>query len=180
MNKKLYSTLALVAVFIGLLGFVYFFEKDKVSKQEQEENTQKEEQYVLQLASEDINAITIRSQGEEFVFTKNDAQWSFDGEGKLNQVFIEGLMEDIFEAKTTVYFESENLDEYQLSTPNTEIVFGTTYNTSEILRIGGDGPGNVVYVKKDNANEIFAVSSESIKKHQSITKDTFLLGEESS
>lgn len=178
MDRKLYSTLALVAVFIGLLGFVFLFEKDKTSKEDQKDNTGQEEIYVLQVSPDDVSAIKITSEEKTFSFNKIEGSWQFDGEGELNQNFIDGLFANIFESKSTVYFNADNLDEYGLGSPSSTFEFQTTFGTTEKISIGNEAPGDRIYVQANDGKKIIVVSRDRMLQYRIIDESSFLLSKE--
>lgn len=151
---KFRTTLILVAVFAALLAFVWFFEKDREVKQEDE------------LETYDILAVD-RSMVKEIIFEQTDKKTKVvKGENgwqltepikfKARASKIEETLDELGNLVANQRIESDSLGEFGLDKPAIKIVMVLTDGSSQELLIGDKNPqATSIYVKASSSNYIY-------------------------
>jgi hypothetical protein len=184
LDKKYRSTVAVVLVFFALLAFVYFFEKDKESRVDQDANTVLEENIdVVSFPVEDVNRVEIKNQTETFSFEKREGVWVLlsDESLEVNELQITTLLNDMNALQATQTIPFENAADFLLNDPITYLEAQTV--TDELYRLSyGDTTlgGYEYYARINDNNDAFVVNAVLYQKLSTLTKDSFRKEVESS
>lgn len=170
MNIK--SLIIMFIILLSLGGF-YFYEVTKEKKQKTIEEKQKK---VFNLNVSEVTAIEIQFQNKENLRIERNKSWKITKpvQTKVDTVELERYLSTIDKAHFSRVIKEtvEDLDEFGLSEPSTQIVieFGTL---KEKLIIGSPAPvGFAYYARKEGGTNIFLLEDHIVKD---LSKDLFTL-----
>lgn len=153
-------TLALLVVFLGLLGYVYFYE----SKQPDSSVEQKARAFAVE--SDTIEELTVRPAGGESATLKKSAEgWALvePVAAKADENEVTGLTQGLasLEIQRVVDENATDFAQYGLAEPKVEVSFRAA-GTSEPIRllVGERTPtGGEVYARTAASNRVFLIAS---------------------
>lgn len=157
--SKYKTTIILLIVFIALLAFVYFFERNRANVKEEEIETYK----ILEFEKEKVKKISFNFNNKETVLEKDGYQvWQIikpirykAREGKIDNVF-----DEINKMEAEQKFESENLSEFGLKDPSLKISLVFDDDIEKTISFGDQNLEETkIYVKTSDSKEIFLVDA---------------------
>lgn len=177
LDKKYRSTIAVVIVFFGLLGFVFFFERDKEARIDIEENANIDQEInVVDFPTADVNQLRVKNESEELVFEKNEDTWKLQGDDAfdVNDLQVTTLINDLNDLTALRSVESENTDDFGLTEPRVQFEVKTVTEDSYVLSFGDTTlSGFEFFARLGDSNQIFVVDSILQTKINQLTKEDF-------
>ncbi len=157
-SKKFRTTYILIAIFAVLFLFVYFYEKDRLVKDPEEIETYQ----IIQIEESEIKQIKFSYDNKETIVKKDGEDWKIIKpiKYKARQQKISDIITEVNNAESEQKFESDNLAEYGLDNPTTEIIFTKNSDEEISLIIGNLNPQQTkAYIKTSLNNKIYLVDS---------------------
>ena len=169
--RGLTSTIVLVVVLAGLGGYIYFVDSERPAGGLEEKDK------VFAVEAEQLEEITVTSDGETTTLQKTDGVWKITApvavDADANEVA--GLTSAItgLEVSRVVAETAENLADYGLAEPRIKVAFKAAGGTSGELHIGDKTPTQSdMYAVKSGENRVLLVPAF---QETSLAKDTFAL-----
>jgi hypothetical protein len=173
------STLILLAVLAGLLGYIYFVESRKPGSSGGEEAKPK----VFAVAADKIAELSVKpATGDATVLRKADGQWKIvqPVESAADEGEVSGITSNLasLEIQRVVDEAPGDLKQYGLAQPRVDIGFKAAGETREHhLLVGEKTPaGGELYAKLPNEKKVFLISGYL---DTSLNKSTFDLRDKS-
>lgn len=158
--NKFKTTYILIAIFIILFLFVYFYEKDRVIVDENEVETHQ----VIQLDQENIKKIKFSYEDKTTIVIKDNDKWQITKPIKYQARTqkIEEVITELNNLESEQKFMAENISEYGLDDPTTQIDVTTNDDENIKIMLGNLNPQqNKVYLMTSLDDEIYLVDSTS-------------------
>ncbi|HOM98760.1 MAG TPA: DUF4340 domain-containing protein [Acidobacteriota bacterium] len=152
----------LLVIFLGLAGFVYFYE---IAGREKREKAEELASSLLGVEQDQITLVEIRRPGGESIrLEKVNDQWVLRApvEAVADRTNVDSLVRNLSTAKRERSFEQvspEDLEAYGLKNPPLEILIKAGEEEKTILLGNKDFSGNNLYVQVAGAPEVFLTSS---------------------
>lgn len=154
--KGLWSTLALVAVAVGLGAYIYFVDSERTDGEVKEK--------VFSVAADDIETLRVTAKGETSVLKKTDGTWMLvepvatDADQNEVTALLGGLTS--LDITREVDPNAANLAEFGLAAPKSDITFTTTSGVTGRVRLGDQTPaGSDLYAVKGDESRVFLVAT---------------------
>ena len=151
-----WSTLALVAVAVGLGAYIYFVDSEKPDTEVKEK--------VFAVAADAVEELRVVSKGDTSVLKKTDGTWKLveplatDADANEVTALVNGLTS--LELNREVDPKATDLAQYGLASPKTDITFTAQGGAKGRLRLGEQTPtGTDIYAVKDDDGRVFLVST---------------------
>ncbi|MBU1119123.1 DUF4340 domain-containing protein [Patescibacteria group bacterium] len=177
MHKRYITTIAVVLAFFALLAFVFFFEKDKKSKEDIEvEKEELQEIPVLGFAEDDVSRLVIQNANGTFTLTKDGESWKLaeDEAYDVNPLEVSSLIKYANNLVARSTFQAENKEEYGLTEPSIKATFDLTYDKQITLDFGDPTPDEAnIYVMSSESNDVLVVPVILFTQYSAVTKDSF-------
>ncbi len=153
-------------VFLGLLGFVYFYE---IKGGEERKEAAEKAKELLSFSEHEANRLELDHGDTLVVLEKESSKWQLKAPIKAmaDQDAVERLLnnlqeserERVIEDSVQVVADANLAAKYKLDTPRLKVVLGTSSGTSDTLFFGGDSPTErFTYVQQAGSNpQIFTV-----------------------
>jgi len=157
-SKKFRTTYILIATFIILFLFVYFYEKNRIVKNEDEIETHQ----IIQIDENEIKEIKFTNAEKETVVVKEEDGWKIIKPIKYQarQQKISEIIEEINNARSEQKIMSDDLSEYGFDQSIVSLLFIKNDGESIEIIFGGPNPQQTdIYVKTSISDEIFLVDS---------------------
>jgi hypothetical protein len=174
--RGVWSTLVLVLVLAGLLGYIYFIDARR-------EPGDDREQAFASVTAEDIEEVRIRSaEGETSRLTKTDGTWRLaepvQAEADENEISSITSSLASLDIQRVVDENASDLKQYGLDPARIEVAFRTRGSTDERrILLGEKTPtGGDLYARLPDGQRVFLVSSFL---DSTFNKDTFALRDKS-
>ncbi|MBU1167674.1 DUF4340 domain-containing protein [Patescibacteria group bacterium] len=175
MNKKHVYIAVLVAIFAGLLLYVFLVENKKKSKEEEEEvKDQSEVHQVLEFDKDKAQEIAIEDVSGKMTFKKEGENWTLleDPAFDVNNLKVQTLINTLSGLKATDKFESDNLSDFGLDKPQTKVYIRYEGGENAIEFGNKTIDAAEVYLKKNDDNSVYIVSLSTYIKFET-DKDSF-------
>lgn len=177
MDRKFRSTIVVVLIFFGLLAFVFFFEKDKESKVDSEENTNTTQSIdVLDFVEEDIVRLKVRNSSGVYTVEKREDVWVLleDEALDVNDLQVTQLIKDLQNLSASQSFESEVASDFGFDEIDYEVVATSATGEVYAVEFGDEALSDQeVYMRKQGTNQIYLVSVVAANEYQDITLDSY-------
>ncbi len=151
-----WSTLALVAVAVGLGAYIYFVDSKKSDTEVKEK--------VFAVTADAVEELRVVSKGDTSVLKKTDGTWKLveplatDADANEVTALVNGLTS--LELNREVDPKATDLAQYGLASPKTDITFTAQGGAKGRLRLGEQTPtGTDIYAVKDDDGRVFLVST---------------------
>ena len=163
-KKQLVTILSLCLVLVVAgIGYVVAsnYQKDKEKKEETEET---EEIKLYSLQQDDVTKLHFVNASHEMTLVKEDDVWkdASDADFPVNQDYVNAMLEDVATMTATklVVENPENLEQYELKTPNYTIELTDKDGTTKMLAIGLESAAaEGCYAYVDQADKIYTIAS---------------------
>jgi hypothetical protein len=155
---RLRSTGILLVVFALLAGYVYFFEIKKPLRQAPVDKST----WVLTLALDDVQQLTVANLGRSAAFVKSDGVWHIgasNGE-EADSTRLESVLLSLVDLQATRALTQslESLATYGLESPAMTVALGLINGGQETLLFGDRNPGGTqYYVLHKGSDPVFLV-----------------------
>ncbi len=151
-----WSTLALVAVAVGLGAYIYFVDSKKSDTEVKEK--------VFAVAADAVEELRVVSKGDTSVLKKTDGTWKLveplatDADTNAVTALVNSLT--TLELNREVDPKATDLAQYGLASPKTDITFTAKGGAKGRIRLGEQTPtGTDLYAVKDDGARVFLVST---------------------
>jgi hypothetical protein len=155
------STLVLLAVLFGLLGYIYFYEMKRPDPTGQTEQKQK----VFTVEPDKIEEVRVQSSsGERTTLKKVDSVWNIvePMQTKADEAEMTGIVTNLasLEVQRIVDEAPADIAQYGLATPHAEIGFKKAGQADVTRLLVGDktATGGELYAKLPNEKRVFLIS----------------------
>ena len=158
---KLKTTIILFSVLVILLAFVYFFEiKGKAAREKAKEKEEK----LVDLASDNIQKMTLKKEDETLTFKKNDkGEWLITEpmEVKADSSEVSSLADDFSQLKIERMVEQEPKDLKKYEIPKKELALWVKGQEQPVkILIGMENPlDNTFFAKWEDSQKVVLLSS---------------------
>lgn len=154
---KFKTTAILLAVFLALLAFVFFFESRQKSSKD-------EEQPLVNLPPEDVQKITLKKEGETISFQKDEkGDWLMSEplEAKADRYEVDRLAEDFSGLRIERTVEEDAADMVKYGIPQKEILLWYKGKEQPVkIQVGMENPlDNSLFAKKEDDPRVVLISS---------------------
>ena len=164
---RLKTNLVISAVFLALLGFVYFLDKSEKEQQDEEERSKK----LIDFSNHEARSIAIVRGDSTIVLEKAEDLWRLvqpiasgadeDAVDRLLNTLRETAVERVVEDSAAVAAESELAASYGFGEPRLRVLLSLSEGSLDTVVFGGDSPTErYAYARRLGANpEIFTVNA---------------------
>jgi hypothetical protein len=151
-----WSTLALVAVAVGLGAYIYFVDSERPDTEAKEK--------VFAVAADAVEELRVVSKGDTSVLRKVDGTWRLveplatDADANEVTTFLNSLT--TLELNREVDPQATDLAQYGLAAPKADITFTASGGTAGRIRLGDQTPtGTDIYAVRGDEARVFLVST---------------------
>jgi hypothetical protein len=171
--RRLWSTLALIVVLVGLGAYIYFvtWKQDDSSS-----SASKQDKVFAGLAADKVNGLTVKSEKGETTTVKKDGDaWQLTApiQAKGSDADISNITSALtgLEVGKVIDENPTNLKEYGLDNPRVEVDFSSTDGKSGKLFVGEkNATGSNLYAKRNDEKRVFLIPQY---QETSLNKSTF-------
>lgn len=169
--RGLKSTLALLAILIGLGAYIYF-----VTSKQDDNPDSKTEKVFAGLPTDKIDQLTVKSEsGDTTTVKKTDNEWQVTAPivTKASDTDVSAVTGALGQIDVTRVVEENpaNLKEFGLDSPQIQIDYKTSDGKSGKLLVGSKNPtGASLYAKRNDDKRVFLIAQY---QESSLNKSTF-------
>jgi hypothetical protein len=170
--RRLWSTLALIVVLVGLGAYIYFV----TWKQDAASSTPKQDKVFAGLAADKVNGLTVKSASGDATSIKKDGDaWQITApiQSKGSETDISGVTSALTQLEVGKIIDENpsSLKEYGLDKPRIEVDFTSSDGKSNKLLVGEkNATGSNLYAMRDGDKRVFLIPQY---QETSLNKTTF-------
>lgn len=181
-NKSVKLVLSLVV--LAVLCGAYFGVQNYVKHQEEKESEQEEEttEEVFSVNADEIQSLQFIVDKNETTFVKEDDTWYKDDEREfpVDQDVLSEAASSISQIDADRVFDNvENLNEYDLDSPQNTVTVTTTDGNETVIRVGmkNDSTSQYYISLNDEKNKVYVVDAGSVEPYLNSLYDYAKAGE---